>query len=120
MARPKYRITPQDEPFARRWIEKKLGDPRWLGERATEAWREYLKIAPGDGEGLTAWGERWMTRRDWTQLKNAVRQARRRARHPETVTIQISQYAWRILQFWAKRDRCTFSEVIERRLGGKR
>ena len=119
MARPRYRITPEDESFARRWIERKLGDPRWLGERTHEAYEAYLALPERDPEGLTAWGERFLSKREWTQLKNAVRQARRRAREPELVTVHLSRYAWRLLQFWARREGCTLSEVIERRLGGK-
>ncbi|RME85483.1 MAG: hypothetical protein D6771_03185 [Zetaproteobacteria bacterium] len=120
MPRPKYRITPEDEPFARRWIEKKLADPRWLGERTHAAWAAYHALPPWDAEALNRWAEAWLSSAEWTRMKNAIRQARRRARHPEVVNVQITRYAWRILQFWARRDGCTLSEVIERRLGGRR
>ena len=120
MARPKYRITPEDHWFARRWVEKKLANPGWLGAARAFAAQQDWNQREETANALNDWCERWLTSEQWTQLKNAIRASRRRARGPDVVTVTLSRYAWSILEFWARRDGCTLSEVIERRLGHRR
>ncbi len=120
MARPKYRITSADLAFAWRWIEKKLADPAWLGAaRSHAAWQDFQRIDAHDAEAMNRWCEIWLDSAQWTQMKNAIRASRMRARRDDLKTVTLSRYAWSILEFWARRDGCTISEVIERRLGGR-
>jgi len=117
MARPKYRITASDHWFARRWVEKKMTNPTWLGATKTFAAQEDFLKRPETAGELNTWCELWLTGAEWTQLKNAVRSSRRRAGGTDDVSVTLSRYAWSVLDFWAKREGCTLSEVIETRLG---
>ncbi len=120
MARPRYRITASDLAYAWRWIESKLANPGWLGEtRSLKASEAFEHLAPHDSEALNEWCETWLDSRQWRQMKNAIRAARMRERRNDLVNVTLSRYAVSILEFWARRDGCTYSEVIERRLGGK-
>lgn len=117
MARRKYKITTSDHWFAQRWIEKKIANPTWLGERLTfTAQQDFMKHHES-AEELNIWSELWLSTTEWTQLKNAIRSSRRRARGVSNISVTMSRYAWSILDFWAKREGCTLSEVIENRLG---
>jgi len=117
MARKKYRITAPDHWFARRWIEKKIANPTWLGERLTFAAQQDFMKRHESSEELNVWAELWLSKIEWTQLKNAIRASRRRAKGVGDISVTLSRYAWSILDFWARREGCTLSEVIERRLG---
>ncbi|HCS13860.1 MAG: hypothetical protein COS82_00410 [Zetaproteobacteria bacterium CG06_land_8_20_14_3_00_59_53] len=119
MARPKYQITPADSSFARRWIEGKLSNPAWLG--ADRSWQAHQNLVERieTAVELNAWCVHWLDSRHWAQLKNAVRAARKRAKTDDTVSVTLSRNAWGILSYWAERDACTLSGVIEQRLGGK-
>lgn len=120
MARPKYSITPADSSFARRWVEGKLANPAWLGpDRAWDAHQNLAARIESAAE-LNAWCEQWLDNTHWTQLKNAVRAARKRAKSDGMVSVTLSRNAWGILSYWAERDACTLSGVIEQRLGGTR
>ena len=120
MARPRYTISGSDRSFAWRWIDKKLSNPLWLGETRTyAAYQNFSQINENDVDSLNRWCETWLGSSEWTQLKNAVRAARKRRDGNGVKNVTLSRYAWSILDFWARRDGCTFSEVIEKRLGGK-
>lgn len=117
MARPKYHINASDYWFARRWVEKKIVNPTWLGETRTYAASQDLLKRQECAEELNKWCELWLSALEWTQLKNAIRTSRKRAGNTDNVSVTLSRYSWSILDFWAKREGCTLSEVIERRLG---
>ncbi len=117
MARRKYRITAADHWFARRWIKGKLAHPLWLGEQQTWQAQQNFEQLGEDIESLNGWCETWLGSREWTQMKNAIRAARMRAREHETKSVTLSRNAWAILDYWAEKEGCTLSEVIERRLG---
>jgi len=120
MARPKYTIDRNDAAFAWRWIDKKLANPLWLGETRTyAAYQNFNQLKENDLAALNQWCETWLGSEEWTQLKNAVRTSRKRSRSNEVKNVTLSRYAWSVLDFWARRDGCTLSEVIERRLGGR-
>ena len=121
MARGRYTITKEDLEFATSYLSRKLQDGYWLSDDVsleTKAQRAYGK-AKRDGVTLTAWGEEWLSSSQWTQLKNAVRAARRRQADlsrdpPKHVT--LSHRAWLILHELAERDGVTLSELIEKKL----
>lgn len=117
MARNKYTITRSDHWFARRWIEGKLENPTWLGEAATYAAQQALEGLDYDAGQLNSWCEAWFSTREWTQMKNAIRAARRRAGEPAVKTVTLSHNAWFILSHLAERQGCTMSEIIEQHLG---
>lgn len=118
MARPKYLITPADSSYARRWVEGRLANPAWLGsDRSWESHQDLSERTETAAE-LNAWCEHWLDSAQWTQLKNAVRAARKRARMNDTVSVTLSRNAWGILSYWAEREYTTLSEVIERHLSG--
>ena len=121
MPRERYRITDEDVGFAVRYLSHKLQIGYWLSDDVsveTKAQRAYQK-AKRDAVTLTAWGEEWLSGAQWTQLKNAVRAARRRQADlsrdpPKHVT--LSHRAWLILHELAERDGVTLSELIEKKL----
>lgn len=122
MSRQRYKITESDRWFAHRWIEKKLENPAWLGEyRTFKATRAFDLLnesrIQNPTENLNRWCEAWLKSMEWTQLKNAIRASRRRANKPGTKTVTLSHNAWGQLNYIAKREGCTLSEVIERHLG---
>jgi len=117
MARHKYTITASDHWFARRWVEKKISNPTWLGDMRTFAAHQDLRQRQEIAEELNTWCELWLSAMEWAQMKNAIRTSRKRARGSDGVSVTLSRYAWSILDFWAKREGCTLSEVIEKRLG---
>ena len=117
MAREKYSITPSDHWFARRWIEKKLAHPLWLGAQQTYLAQQAFEQLDDLVESLNGWCEHWLGAAEWTQMKNAIRASRLRSREHETKSVTLSRNAWSILDFWAEKDGCTLSEVIEKRLG---
>lgn len=117
MGRQRYRITSADHWFARRWIEKKLKNPLWLGETRTYAASQDWQSQPERVDTINIWCETWLNHNEWIQMKNAIRAARKRADNNEVKNVTLSHYAWSVLSFWAKRDGCTLSEVIEQRLG---
>ena len=63
--------------------------------------------------------EEWLSSAQWTQLKNAVRAARRRqadlSRDP-TKHVTLPHRAWLMLHELAERDEVTLSELIEKKL----
>lgn len=97
MARPKYRITPADSSFARRWVESKLANPAWLGTHQTYKAHQNLAEREETAAELNAWCETWLDEALWTQLKNAIRAARRRARVDDMVSVTLSRNAWGML-----------------------
>jgi len=117
MGRPKYTITPADSSFARRWVEGKLANPAWLGSEHSYKAYEDLASRCETAAALNVWCEAWLDRNRWTQLKNAVRAARKRARSNDDISVTLSRKSWGILSYWAERDGCTLSTVIEQRLG---
>lgn len=122
MARNRYVITDSDHWFACRWVEKKLKNPSWLGEYRTYKASRALQLLEESEIGnrtekLNRWCETWLRSEEWTQLKNAVRASRRRAKQPDIKTVTLSRNAWEILTYYADRDGVTLSEVIERKLG---
>ncbi len=116
MARAKYNITSQDCWFARRWIEKKLENPTWLADNRNYPAKHALMRVRDGADALNAWCETWLKKTHWTQMKNAIRAARKRSKGVDTKTITLTQQAWFILDYYAQKDGCTLSEVIERKL----
>ncbi len=116
MARQKYNITNHDHWFARRWIERKLENPTWLPENRTYPAKHALSRVKDGAVSLNKWCELWLKKAQWTQMKNAIRAARKRSRGVDTKTITLTQNAWFILDYHAQKENCTLSEVIERKL----
>lgn len=116
MAREKYNITNHDHWFARRWIEKKLENPMWLPDNRTYPAKHALSRVKDGAIPLNKWCELWLKKAQWTQMKNAIRAARKRSRGVDTKTITLTQNAWFILDYHAQKENCTLSEVIERNL----
>lgn len=116
MAREKYNITNHDHWFARRWIEKKLENPMWLPDNRTYPAKHALSRVKDGAIPLNKWCELWLKKAQWTQMKNAIRAARKRSRGVDTKTITLTQNAWFILDYHAQKENCTLSEVIERKL----
>ena len=122
MARSRFTITRQDKTAALAYITNKLRDPYWPSEdtsRQLKAERKY-KDEKRELVTLNEWCEKWLDSRQWTQLKNAIRAARKRTADmkrdpPKSVT--LSRKAWRIISDLAKRDGVTLSALIEDRLG---
>jgi macrodomain Ter protein organizer (MatP/YcbG family) len=122
MARSRFIITRQDKAAALAYISNKLRDPYWPSEntgRQIKAARKY-KTAKRELVTLNEWCETWLDSAQWTQLKNAIRAARKRAADlqrdpPKHVT--LSHKAWQILSDLARRDGVTLSTLIEDRLG---
>jgi macrodomain Ter protein organizer (MatP/YcbG family) len=121
MAKSRYVVTKGDAAFAVSYLSRKLQGGYWPSEDTalqTKAEREYWS-ATRDGVTLTSWCEKWLDTAQWTQLKNAIRAARRRQADlsrdpPKHVT--LSHRAWLMLHDLAERDSVTLSEFIERRL----
>jgi len=116
VAREKYNITNHDHWFARRWIEKKLENPMWLPDNRTYPAKHALSRVKDGAIPLNKWCELWLKKTQWTQMKNAIRAARKRSRGVDTKTITLTQNAWFILDYHAQKENCTLSEVIERKL----
>ncbi len=122
MARSRFTITRQDKTAALAYLSNKLRDPYWPSAdtaRQVKAERQY-KGAKRELVTLNAWCEKWLDSTQWTQLKNAIRAARKRTADlqrdpPKSVT--LSHKAWRIISDLAKRDEVTLSALIEDRLG---
>jgi macrodomain Ter protein organizer (MatP/YcbG family) len=121
MARERYRITPEDLRYAVRYLSRKLQDGYWVSDDVSTESKAERAFEKGrrDAVTLTAWGEEWLSSAQWTQLKNAVRAARRRranlSRDP-TKHVTLSHRAWLILHDLAERDGVTLSQFIEKRL----
>ncbi len=121
MARQRYVISDSDRWFVIRWLEKKLKNPTWLDEHRTyKAGRAFELIQDSHvqhpTDSLNRWCETWLMAAEWTQLKNAVRASRRRAKKPEIKTVTLSHNAWSLLNYVANKENCTLSEVIEHHL----
>lgn len=116
MARQKYTINNHDHWFARRWIERKLESPMWLADNRTYPAKHALSRVGEDASALNRWCELWLKKVQWTQMKNAIRAARKRSRGVDTKTITLTQNAWFILDYHAQKENCTLSEVIEQKL----
>jgi len=122
MARSRFTITRQDKTAALAYISNKIRDPYWPSEDTTrqlKAERKY-KDAKRELVTLNEWCEKWLDSAQWTQLKNAIRAARKRTADlsrdpPKSVT--LSRQAWRIISDLATRDGVTLSTLIEDRLG---
>lgn len=128
MSRPAYRITEEDRYFAKQWIYAKREDTGFLWSQGAGAQGmenrinalgalEETEDAP---EALNAWCERWMNDKEWRQMKDAIRAARRRWRlqtsAEKPVGVVLSREAHSILERIAKRDRVTLSRVVEKYL----
>ena len=122
MARSRFTITRQDKTAALAYISNKLRDPYWPSEntaRQIKAERKY-ETAKRELVTLNEWCEKWLDSAQWTQLKNAIRAARKRTADmqrdpPKSVT--LSHKAWQIISDLAKHDGVTLSTLIEDRLG---
>jgi macrodomain Ter protein organizer (MatP/YcbG family) len=122
MARSRFTITQQDTAAALAYISNKLRDPYWPSEDTTrqlKAEREY-ETAKREPVTINEWCEKWLNSAQWTQLKNAIRAARKRtadlSRNPPK-SITLSHTAWQIISDLARRDEVTLSALIENRLG---
>ena len=122
MARSRFIITRQDKTAALAYISNKLRDPYWPSKDTTRQLKAQRKYETAKRELVTLneWCEKWLDSRQWTQLKNAIRAARKRTAdlsrdQPKNVT--LSRKAWRIISDLAKRDGVTLSALIENRLG---
>ncbi len=124
MPRPKYDITPDDFWFAHKYLARKLHeDYDWfLGCPVAEDFAasdelDFRKIR--EPEALNDWGERWLARPQWEQLKTAIRAARKRHRDRSgegKKHVTVSWRAWAVLHGLEKRDGITISELVLSRL----
>ena len=121
MARERYTITREDWGFAERYLSRKLQDGYWFSEDVSEETKAERadKKAKRDPVTLNKWCEEWLSSEHWTQLKNAIRAARRRKADltreaPKHVT--LSRRAWSMLHDLAERDGITLSEYLEVKL----
>jgi len=91
MARPRYQLKNNDCQIVLGWLENKIiNEPMRFpvpdNYAACLKARRELDSASHAPSGdlhieLNAWAERWLTREQWTQLKNALRVAKYRGRH---------------------------------------
>jgi len=88
----------------------------WLADNRTYPAKHALSRVRDDANALNRWCELWLKKAQWTQMKNAIRAARKRSRGVDTKTITLTQNAWFILDYHAQKENCTLSEVIERKL----
>jgi macrodomain Ter protein organizer (MatP/YcbG family) len=120
MARSRYKIGKEDLGFAVSYLSHKLRTGYWISEDVSEettAERSYRE-AMRDPITLTEWCEKWLSSAQWTQLKNAIRAARRRQadlRRDPPKHVTLSHRAWLMLHELAQRDGVTLSELIERK-----
>lgn len=123
MSRQKYAITEDDFLFARKYLSRKFheDDDWFLGcgaeEDFTASERDFRKVRTAGK--LNDWGERWLARSHWEQLKAAIRAARKRQRERSregTKHVSLSWRAWSILHDMAERDGVTISDLIVSRL----
>jgi macrodomain Ter protein organizer (MatP/YcbG family) len=119
MAREKYKITKDDSATAFKWIENKLakynGFPSGDFEVRFEAGEKFPKIKITDFEELNTWCEKWMNSKEWKQLKNTLRAARKRRMtklDDRKKSVDLTAKAHFMLSQIAKRDGLTLSETI--------
>ena len=125
MAKPKYTIQEQDFSLVSDYIRKRLfdSDGAWIADKidsengATyrEAEDSFKKCR--DCVTLNNWCEIYLTKERWTQLKNALRAARKRERArtdkiDPVVNVSLSRKAWIILRDLAKSENQTLSDYI--------
>ena len=129
MPRTKYRISAGDAHSASVWIERKFGKwPRiWPHENwdknveAEEEFRGFLGSRldrDAWAKFLNDWCERHLDSRQWNQLKNAVRAARKREAERRSLDgrrrVDLRDHAHSMLRTIARRHQMTLSDVIER------
>lgn len=117
MAQQKYRIAEDDYAAAVKYLHNRLLDPhRWLDRAridrdagdSTEAVTEAAYECRTAQE-LNEWAERYLSRRQWQNLKMAIRNSRRRNRG---TIIEISDDAFDLLKREQAHTGKTFSEMI--------
>ncbi|ABC30338.1 uncharacterized protein conserved in bacteria [Hahella chejuensis KCTC 2396] len=123
--RKKYDIQALDYEYAKRWIDNKFHDASFPSEtdaapeRRRRAGRELARAASHGS--LNAWCEKWMSSREWSAMKNAIRAARlRREKQRGTAIptrgVDLNVMAHQIVSALAKAEGVTISELIERKL----
>ena len=117
MAQPKYKITEEDYSAAVKYLQNRLADPhRWLERsridkdagQSTESVTQDLRACRTTGE-LNQWAERYLSTKQWANLKMAIRNSRRR--HRGTL-IEINDDAFNLLKQEQQHTGKTFSELI--------
>jgi len=133
MPRQPYQITSTDYPAAKSYLDKKvlMEQGIWLmgclGDDV-QARSDYPPLnaqAPQTTteriDRLNHWCGRYLSVRQWTQLKNAIRSARRknkpeRLRAGATFTVKLTHDAYTYVKTLAAADGLTISEFLEKRL----
>jgi len=133
MPRKPYRITTEDYHAAKCYLDKKvlMEQGMWLlgcrqdDVRARSDYPPLQARSPHSSEErlvmLNQWCERYLSERQWTQLKNAIRSARRknkpeRLRAGATFTIKLTYDAYTYVKTLAANEELTISEFLEKRL----
>ncbi len=113
----RYRITRQDAPFAHTWIGGKLKNDLDFPTEQSRA-KALRAFSAGDAKSLNVWCEKYLSPKQWSQMRAAVRQFRSRMdrRNEERKTITISKKAWRYVTELAERDESTISDAMEKYL----
>ena len=122
MARRPYAITEADYIYARRYLDKKMDSPKWLGdnEQWLQATRNYQQFARQSPERLDEWCRQYLSLRHWTQLRCSIRSARRQRNRPRWATVSLTLSAWIKLKSLAERKGVTISEAVELYVGETR
>ena len=105
MARPKYKISPQDLNFAHRYLLRALEDNEYLvlGSIRSFQFRQYLeRIDLNDdpeleAEILNRWCEKALTSTQWQRLKLSIRKMRYQESNTD-ITITLKPKAHAVLQ----------------------
>ena len=115
MSSKKYQIAVEDYDAAHKYINNRFSDDSWL---------EQVRLTGGDADieqvyfafcecqdapALTAWAERYLTSRQWENLKMAIRNSRRKNRG---IIIEVNDDAYRLLKEAQEHTGMTFSELI--------
>jgi len=133
MPRKPYQITATDYSAAKSYLDKKvlMDQGMWLiGCRGddVQAKNDYppqnarmSQAASERIDRLNQWCDRYLSPRQWTQLKNAIRSARRknkpeRLRAGATFTVKLTHDAYTYVKTLAAAHEMSISEFLETRL----
>lgn len=115
MSGKKYQVAVEDYAAAHKYINNRFSDDSWLEQIRLTGGDAYIERAYSafcecqSAPALTAWAERYLTSRQWENLKMAIRNSRRKNRG---VIIEINDDAYRLLKEAQDHTGMTFSELI--------
>ena len=118
MARQRYVVTATDKAVVISYIERKLSlETYWL--ESDGAKRSFTR-AKRDTSTLQRWCEKWLSDKQWRQMKDSVRAARKRKRdrtgdREPKMNVTLSRRAWKMVTVLARREQATLSEFLENR-----